>query len=429
MSTRLGFSNTYDTARNNLQVRQTNLSNLQENLTSGKKVVRSSDDPTGAAQAERALTRLSRIQTDQRALESQRNSIAMAESTLGDVTAALQTFRELTVSAGNATHSAEEQKTIAIQLTGLRDQIFALANRKDTNGLPLFGALGSALAPFVGPTTPPTDYRFDGLPGQSASSEVSIPFTLDGDSAFMHQPARDGAFNAIVSTIPTTRTLTTDNLRVSNSAVVSANAIQASIATGIPNSFPGYVVQFTAVDSTSVPGTTTATYSVTETPPVSVPAVATPVTISYPSNSAAPIAGIPGLSFSINGTPAIGDTVTVKTSPSIFSVLDDAIRDIGGAANRNAATQAVTQALNNIDIGMSRISAVRGQAGDLLNRADRITSNQEVRSIQLEADRSRAEDLNMIKGVSDFQNQNTGYQAALQSYAQIQKLSLFNYIG
>jgi flagellar hook-associated protein 3 FlgL len=109
--------------------------------------------------------------------------------------------------------------------------------------------------------------------------------------------------------------------------------------------------------------------------------------------------------------------------------MDDAIRDIGGAGNNNAASQAVSQALFNIDIGMERVSAVRGRAGDLLNRADRITTNQEKRNIQLEADRSRAEDLDMIKGISDFQNQQTGYQAALQSYAQVQKLSLFNYIS
>ena len=99
------------------------------------------------------------------------------------------------------------------------------------------------------------------------------------------------------------------------------------------------------------------------------------------------------------------------------------------AANSSAANQAIGQAIKNIDIGMGRVSAVRGQAGDLLNRADRITANQESRSIQLESDRSRAEDLDMIKGLSDFQNQQTGYQAALQSYAQVQKLSLFNYIG
>ena len=74
----------------------------------------------------------------------------------------------------------------------------------------------------------------------------------------------------------------------------------------------------------------------------------------------------------------------------------------------NAAAQAMSQALFNFDIGIKRISAVRGRAGDLLNRA---------------------EDLDLIKGVADFQNQQTGYSAALQSSAQVQKLSLFNYIG
>ena len=80
-------------------------------------------------------------------------------------------------------------------------------------------------------------------------------------------------------------------------------------------------------------------------------------------------------------------------------------------------------------LGLNRVSAVRGQAGDLLNRADRISADQSKRSVQMEADRSRAEDMDMVKGISDFQNQQTGFQAALQSYAQVQKLSLFNYIG
>jgi flagellar hook-associated protein 3 FlgL len=246
----------------------------------------------------------------------------------------------------------------------------------------------------------------------------------------MHQPQRDAAFNVAVSTIPTTRTLTTDNVVVTNAATVAATARAATAATGEP--YPTYSIAFTAVDSTTTPGTTTLTYSITETPsvtPLGAPAPFAPVTISYPSATAAPITGIPGLSFSMTGTPAVGDTLTIDAQPSVFSVLDDAIKNIGSASNNNAASQAVSQALHNIDIGMSRVSSVRGQAGDLLNRADRITDNQSKRSIQLEDDRSRAEDLDMIKGVSDFQNQQTGYQAALQTYAQVQKLSLFNFIG
>jgi flagellar hook-associated protein 3 FlgL len=129
------------------------------------------------------------------------------------------------------------------------------------------------------------------------------------------------------------------------------------------------------------------------------------------------------------GSPAVGDTITVTPKRSVFSVLDTAILDIGKAGNANAATQAVAQALHNIDISMARISAIRGQAGDLLVRADSITATNSKRNIEQEGNRSRAEDIDMVKGISDFNNQQTGYQAALQSYAQVQKLSLFNFIG
>jgi len=410
---RLSTANTYDNALRNLQGKQTALANLQENLTSGKRVVVASDDPTGAAQAERSLTRLNRIAADQRALESQRNSIAMAEGTLGDINDAMQNFRELMVSAGNGTHTPAERRTIAQQLNGLREQMLSYANRKDTNGQPLFGALASALTPIVGPLNATPDYSFDGLPGQRVSSEVAIPFTLDGDSAFLHQPARDGVYNVTLSTIPTDRQLQTDSVVVNNSTLINGAS---------------YSIAITNVDTTTTPGTTVVTYDLTETPPGTVTTQTAP---GYPSTQQANIAvvGMAGLDLNIKGTPAIGDTIAIDPSASVFSVMDDAIRDIGGAVNANASAQAVSQALHNIDIGMERLSAVRGQAGDLLNRADRITSNQEKRSIQLEADRSRAEDLDMIKGVSDFQNQQTGYQAALQSYAQVQKLSLFNYIS
>ena len=77
---RMGSANMYDNAIRNIGARQTSLSNLQENLTSGKRVVRASDDPVAAAQAERAMTRITRIQTEQRALDVQRNAVAQADS-------------------------------------------------------------------------------------------------------------------------------------------------------------------------------------------------------------------------------------------------------------------------------------------------------------------------------------------------------------
>ncbi|MCB8748189.1 flagellar hook-associated protein FlgL [Rhodoferax sp. U2-2l] len=412
---RTSSANAYDNSIRNINTRFTDLSALQENLTSGKRILRASDDPTSAAMAERALTRLSRIATDQRALASQTNAIAVAESTLGKVTTAMQRFRDLVVSAGNGIVNSGERKTIAGELQGLRDQIFALANTEDSNGLPLFNALGSALKPFVGPTVQPQDYNFKGLPGQSAASDVAIPFALDGDAAFMLSPAQDGVFN--VSNSNAASTLQASGVTVTDTAQVTGSTYQISNLMVAAGASPGqskltYDLVETLADGTRVPAT-----GVTPTTGADYPTSATRIPIS-----------VGGLSLTLTGSPSASDRFTIEPKASVFSVMDDAIRGIGGATTNNSVTQAVGQALHNIDISLANISAVRGQAGELLNRADRISDLQKNRSVQVEADRARAEDLDMIQGLADFNKQENGYSVALQTYAKVQQLSLFDYI-
>ena len=411
---RLGTANMYDNALRNIGARQTDMSKLQENLTSGKRVVRASDDPVSAAQAERALNRMSRIQTEQRALETQRNAITQGEASLGDAVNLLQSFRELVVNAGDATLTPNDRATMANQLQGLREQLQAVVNRKDTNGVPLLSALGSALAPFFGPQSTSPDYTFQGLPGQAASNGVTIAGALDGDSAFMFDPNRDGVYTADVSAIPNVRQLTTTAITSTDRSLITGDS---------------YSIAFSAVGPGATLGTSTATYTLTNTTtgvasaPVIVPDYPTdkPVVIS--------ITGVPGLKFDITGAPATGDAVTLAPSASLFSTLDNAINGIRNATNNNGAIQAVGQALANIDVGMERVHNMRSYAGELMNRADRITGDQEKRSIQLEGDRSRAEDLDMIQGISSFQNQKEKKKTALKAYDMVQKLSLFNFMS
>jgi len=389
-----------------LQTRQNKLSTLQEQLTSGKKITTPSDDPTGAAQAERALNRLARIATDQRALENQRNAIASAESTLGSITDALQQARELMVSAGNGSFTAADRKTVTDQLTGLRQRILSLANAQDSNGQPLFAALGSALTPFAGPVSTTPDYTFNGLPGTAAGDTYNLASTLDGDSAFMLQPGRDGAYNVRTSTA--SGSLASGAVTVNTPAAVTGSSYSLTVT--------GFAAG-------------TVTYDLTETTAAGVSTTTPGLSASWTANTGFAVNGMAGLSLTVTGTPAVGDSVTVDPNSSVFSTLDKAVTDISGAGSGKAASQAVNQAIHNLDISMARISAVRGQAGDLLNRADSITSTNQKRTIEQKGNQSRAEDLDMVQAISDFQNQQTGYQAALQSYAQIQKLSLFNYVG
>ena len=450
---RVGTANMYDNTIRNVSARQTSLVNLQENLTSGKRVVRASDDPVSAAQAERALTRISRIQTEQRALENQRNAIAQAESTMGDAIGLVQEARQLMVSAGSGTLTSNDRATIANQLQSLRDQLTAVANRTDTNGIPLLGALGSAQSPFMGPLNSTPDYLFAGQAGQTASDGVTLPNTLDGDSAFMFDAKRDGSFHAAITpgtstvivpgaTTPSVPAMGQPNRALTTSAITVAEGtnFNKNPATGLAYT---YSVSFSNVTLDPATNTLSATYNVSSTDPAFVPPAAQTLNpIKIGEKGEFNINGLPpGMSMkvttlptkAVDGTitlsPADGDTINISPQASVFSVIDKAIAEIKAAPNSNAAAQAISQALANVDIGLERMSNIRSYAGELLNRADRITGDQSKRSEQLEADRSRAEDLDMIKGFSDFQNQQTGYQAALQTYASVQKLSLFNYIG
>jgi flagellar hook-associated protein 3 FlgL len=401
---RLGTANQYDNALRNIGQRQTSLSNLQENLTSGKRVVRASDDPVAAAQAERAQTRLTRNEVDQRALDMQRNTMALAESTLGEAGDAMQAFRELVVSAGNGTHTQTERDAIAQQLMSLRDQILGYANRKDSNGQPLFQALGSAEAPFAGAA--PT-LSFAGLPGQHASGNTQIAKVLDGEATWMSVPTGNGVFDVA--------------LDAGNSGKAWADVGQVTNPSALTGN--DYRITFSVVGGVTTYDVTNTTTSANV---LSGQPYKTPTTIAFD-----------GMSLKLTGAPNNGDSfdVTPSEQTNVFQVLENAIDTIrnggklDGSTDFGSLTHGITRGLTEIDSAMNRLQSSRGLAGDLLNRADRIEGELDTRAIQLEDDRSRAEDLDMIKGISDFQNQQTGYEAALKSYASVQKLSLFNFIS
>lgn len=415
--TRLGSANTFDAARQTLQTRQANLADLQTKLTAGKRVVRPSDDPTSAAQAERAQTRAARITVEQRALEVQKSAIALGESTLGDATGILQKFRDLLVQSGNGANSPTERETIARQLVMLRDELVTLANRKDANGLPLFHGLGSTSAPFevsADGVVPDPDYGFNGLPGQAGGSDVAIPGTLDGRATWMDVPEGNGVFKV--------------SLGAGNGGQAYADIGLVKDASAMGTAGTDFSIQF-AVDASGA-----TTYTVTN----NQPPASTSAPLPYTAGQTLTLGGI---SLVVKGQPADGDTMEVRPAdpadrPSIFGVLDRAIAGMyeAGSSTKGASSadprfnHELAISLAQVDTSLERIGAIRGRAGDLLNRADRIHETQEDRSLQAESDRSRAEDMDMIQGLSDFQNQQTSYQVALQTYASIQRLSLFDFI-
>lgn len=318
---RVSTANSYDRTLHNIGQRSSELSKLQEHNSSGKRVLRASDDAVAATLAERARSRQLRNESDLRALEASRTALTQVESALGDGIELTQQARELIVQAGNSTLSATDRGILANQIDGLRDQLLEVANRKDTSGLTLFGGLGGGNKPFdeKGGIAPDEEINFYGQNGQYLPTENALPKAVDGSVAWL--------------------------------VGVTSN--------------------------------------------VSMPAAKT------------------------TGQPVY-----------LFDVLEETAKQLRDPALTAADQKTlVGAALADVDQGLENMRMVRGQAGQWLNRADSMESLFQDRDLFHDQEISDLTDLDLVKGYSEFQTQQLALNAALQSYAQVQKKSLFQYMA
>jgi len=396
---RISTSSAFEAGIETLTKRQIELSQSQERLTSGKRVAKASDDPAAAARAERALAGILRSETSQRAVEASRTAMTLTETALGDANELLQQARESLVAAGNASYSDQERQGLATKLAGIRQQLLAVANRGDGSGSYLFAGQGTTLAPFLDAAG---GVSYQALAGElRTEGGTDLPLSADGESIWMTARTGNGVFETSAGAGVTGAWI--DNGQVSDPSAITGST---------------YTLQFTVSAGTT-------TYAVLK------DGLPTAVTAA-PYTSGQDVV-VDGMSFKITGTPASGDTFTVQPSTStlsVFDALDKAIADLGTAGRSNAEiAQSNTDNLRNIDSVMGYMQRARAVAGEALLRVDNETGRLDTQKLAAQTERSNAEDLDMVDAISKFQNQQTGYDAALKSYSMVQRMSLFQYLG
>jgi flagellar hook-associated protein 3 FlgL len=402
---RITTANAFDSGIENLTRRQSELTETQNRLTSGKRVNKASDDPAAAARAERALASISRAETSQRSVEASRSVISLTESALGDAGELLQQAREALVAAGNGAYSDSERRVLGDRISGIREQLLAVANRSDGASSYLFGGQGAMQPPFI---DAPGGVQFRGTGGQlQGEPATALPLSSDGSTMWLEARTGNGVF-------------------VTSAAAGVTNAWIHSGTVSDPTAL------FAAPESTySIDFASPTTYSITRTP-VAPPSVPT-VEVAAATYTEGQAIEIDGMSFTISGTPATGDQFALAPSTSdlsVFSALDKAVRDLS-MTNQTGAQKAQANAdnLRNLDAVLGNLLSARAMAGDVLNRIDSETDRLGAQKLSGQIERSNAEDLDLVQAVSEFQNQQTGYDAALKSYSMVQRMSLFQYIN
>ena len=143
-----------------------------------------------------------------------------------------------------------------------------------------------------------------------------------------------------------------------------------------------------------------------------------------------------GIQFSISGTPANGDTFNVKPSSnqSVFDTLTKLIATlntpISGASTAvvTANSQALSDGLNSLTQDLNNVLGIRATTGSRLNELTSLQTTGDQLGLQYKQTLSTIEGTDYTQAATDLAQQKLALQAAQQSFAQVSKLSLFNYL-
>lgn len=112
----------------NLESAQGRMDQLQNQLSSGLRISRPSDDPVGIQNAMRLKSNISSVEQWKKNADEALGYMNATDSTLGDMTSMLQRVRELTVQGANGTLSAGDKNNLAIEVDQISDQLHMMAN-------------------------------------------------------------------------------------------------------------------------------------------------------------------------------------------------------------------------------------------------------------------------------------------------------------
>lgn len=445
---RISTNQIYDAGTRNIDNNQAALYKLQNQLSTGRRVLTPEDDPVAAAQA-LLVTQASDMNTQQMSNQSTAKSqLGLVDSQLSTLNNLISNTRTLVIQAGNtSTLSTADRASIATELQSNLSQLIGIANTKNGSGDYIFSGYQGATLPFAvdatqaataPATTSPIGYYGDN--GQrllQVSSSRQMATNVAGSDLFMNVKQGNGTFvtgtggnisggiNQGTASVDTGSVLDMQSWQAGLNNFAWSNAsnpalqVRFSVAAGVTT----YQLYDVSTPASPVAISTAASY----TPGQAIHLAST----SPPAASATDF----GAQIVVQGTPANGDTLSVKPSSnqSIFQTMQNLIGLLNTPIGSTTFTSTeysnqLSQQLSNLDQAAANVSRVQSSVGSLEQELDSLSSAGSDLNVQYQSSLSSLQDLDWAQALSNFTMQQTYLQAAQKSFAQISGLSLFTYL-
>jgi flagellar hook-associated protein 3 FlgL len=199
---RISTSLFYQQGLNAMLSQQSTLAKTQLQLSTGKRILTPSDDPSAAAKVLDLDKLIESTGQYQRNADTAQARLTIEESALSSAGDLLQRVRELAVQANNDSLSAEDRNAIAVEVRQHLDGLLQIANTRDSNNEYLFAGYQTGTPPFSTDGVGNFTYAGDqGVRELQIGSTRYVSTGNSGDEVFMHVDDGAGGVNSMFSAI------------------------------------------------------------------------------------------------------------------------------------------------------------------------------------------------------------------------------------
>ena len=422
---RVSTNQIFDNGAYGIQKSQSALFKLNNQISTGRRVLTPQDDPVAAA---RVLVVTQSQEVNQQHIDNQgqaKQQLALVESQLGSVVDLLNNVREKVIQAGNPTLIASDREAIAAEVEERLGELVGIANSDNGVGEYIFSGFRGNVKPFaidasVAAKAPATTspFRYDGDSGErllQVSSARQMSVSAAGDEVFMIPRQGNGTFVSQPG-INNQGSALTDIGSVLDPGkweqAINDNTVGKPLEIRFQNDANGRLQYgiFDPVNNLSV-------------------------LRNYVSGQKIPLVSANGVDFgaqvTVTGQPKPGDTFTIKASErqSVFQTLQNVLGVLRNPqGGQTQYTGQLSAELANIDQAMANVSRIQSDIGARQQEIESLTETMSDLNVQYKSQISDLQDLDYAKAISDFIKQQTNLEAAQKSFAQISSLSLFKYL-
>lgn len=411
--TRISTSQTQQNAISAMIKQHGKLSRTQQQVATGNKIFKPSEDPVAASRVVNMKSSLATIEQYQSNIDAARSRITLSEGVLASVVESIQRVRELTVQANNDSQDASTRSFIASEVIQIQDGLLQLANTTDSNNQFLYSGALSRFQPFSRNEAGGFEYN-----GDESQREIQISrsrrIAVDnpGSQVFLEIKNGNGTFNTVDHPDNT-------GTGVIDPGVATADYIDDTYAIVFDKSFAEYA-------DPDKGGEIPLSYSVVDSN-----GKVLSKGIPFQSNKAIVFNGV---HTAIKGAPNDGDIFIVRPSQNqdIFTTLENLVGALHSRApeadNNIAFHNAMNRSLADLSQSLNNFLEVRADIGGRLNSLDSQETINEAYKLQLREILSGVEDLDFAEAVSRLNLELTGLEASQKAFTRVQDISLFNFL-